>query len=400
MINVRNITKYVLISVLVLCANFLLAQNTVSLNIKDMPVRDVITNLMAQSDVNIIMTDDARMDKKIRINLSDCDLEKALNYIMQASGLSFKKVDDNTYIIGGSATDNGLNSLFSPESLLNSVNSKVVDSDNELSSVPSNKGIRDVKVIELQHVGATELLKTLGYYDGPSANVYNNVDTFKTHNARIKYQDNGQISVPSINPYINDGSGRTAELDTLPGQWGGFTGGSTSVLASKDLVKKIYFPRQVIPISYVTSCFVNMLLCFIVIFAVVLVSGTGFNFAAVLTLPVIMLVEYLLSLGMALLASAVTVYFRDLEHILGIISMVWMYMTPIMYSKSIVPNRLLPIFNLNPMTHVIECYRDVLYSKQMPDLTSLLSAVFLGVFFLALGGIVFNKLQKHFAEEL
>ena len=233
MINVRNITKYVLISVLVLCANFLLAQNTVSLNIKDMPVRDVITNLMAQSDVNIIMTDDARMDKKIRINLSDCDLEKALNYIMQASGLSFKKVDDNTYIIGGSATDNGLNSLFSPESLLNSVNSKVVDSDNELSSVPSNKGIRDVKVIELQHVGATELLKTLGYYDGPSANVYNNVDTFKTHNARIKYQDNGQISVPSINPYINDGSGRTAELDTLSGQWGGVTGGSTSGRSSR-----------------------------------------------------------------------------------------------------------------------------------------------------------------------
>lgn len=178
------------------------------------------------------------------------------------------------------------------------------------------------------------------------------------------------------------------------------TVGAASVVAQKDLIKKIYFPRMVIPISYVTSCFVNMLLCFIVIFAVVLVSGTGFNFAAVLTLPVIMLVEYLLSLGMALLASAVTVYFRDLEHILGIISMVWMYMTPIMYSKSIVPNRLLPIFNLNPMTHVIECYRDVLYSKQMPDLTSLLSAVFLGVFFLALGGIVFNKLQKHFAEEL
>jgi ABC-2 type transport system permease protein len=178
------------------------------------------------------------------------------------------------------------------------------------------------------------------------------------------------------------------------------TVGAASVVAQKDLIKKIYFPRMVIPISYVTSCFVNMLLCFVVIFAVIIVSGTGFNFAALLTLPVIMAVEYLLALGMALLTSAVTVYFRDLEHILGIVSMVWMYMTPIMYDKSMIPDRLLPVFGLNPMTHVIGCYRDVLYYKQMPDLTSLISAAGLGVFFLIFGGIVFNKLQRRFAEEL
>lgn len=178
------------------------------------------------------------------------------------------------------------------------------------------------------------------------------------------------------------------------------TVGAASVVAQKDLIKKIYFPRMVIPISYVTSCFVNMLLCFIVIFAVIIFSGVGVNFLALLTLPVIMAVEYLLALGMALLASAVTVYFRDLEHILGIISMAWMYMTPIMYEKAIVPERLLPVFNLNPMTHVIECYRDVLYHKQIPDLTSLLSAAGLGILFLFIGCIVFSKLQKHFAEEL
>lgn len=178
------------------------------------------------------------------------------------------------------------------------------------------------------------------------------------------------------------------------------TGGSASIVAQKDLVKKIYFPRQVIPIAYVTSCFVNMLLCFIVIFAVVLLSGVGFNFLAVCCLPVIMLVEYLLSLGMALLASAVTVYFKDLEHILGIVSMAWMYLTPIMYDKSIVPERFRPVFNLNPMTHIIECYRAVLYEKSIPQLSSLLSSFLLGILFLVVGWIVFDKLQKHFAEEL
>jgi ABC-2 type transport system permease protein len=178
------------------------------------------------------------------------------------------------------------------------------------------------------------------------------------------------------------------------------TGGSASIVAQKDLIKKIYFPRQVIPISYVTSCFVNMLLSFIVIFAVVIFSGVGINPLAVLCLPIIMVVEYLLALGMALLASAVTVYFKDLEHILGIVSMAWMYLTPIMYDKSIVPEKFLPVFNLNPMTHIIECYRAVLYYKTVPQLSSLLSAFILGLLFLVVGWIVFGKLQKHFAEEL
>ncbi|MCD7890654.1 MAG: ABC transporter permease [Ruminococcus sp.] len=178
------------------------------------------------------------------------------------------------------------------------------------------------------------------------------------------------------------------------------TGGSPSIVAQKDLVKKIYFPRQVIPISYVTSCFVNMLLCFVVIFIVIIISGIGVNPVALLCLPIIMIVEYILALGMALLASAITVYFRDLEHILGILTMAWMYMTPIMYDKSIVPEELLPVFNLNTMTHVIECYRAVLYYKKVPELESLLSSLGLGILFLVLGHFVFLKLQKHFAEEL
>lgn len=124
------------------------------------------------------------------------------------------------------------------------------------------------------------------------------------------------------------------------------TVGAASIISQKDLVKKIYFPRMVIPISYVTSCFVNMLLCFIVIFAVIIVTGAGINFVAVLTLPVIMIVEYIFALGMAMIASAVTVYFRDLEHILGIVAMAWMYLTPVVYSKKIVPDRYLPLFNL------------------------------------------------------
>ena len=178
------------------------------------------------------------------------------------------------------------------------------------------------------------------------------------------------------------------------------TGGAGSIVAQKDLVKKIYFPREIIPISYVTSCFVNMLLCFLIIFAVMLFTGAPFNPLALLCLPVIMIVEYLLALGIAMLAAAVTVYFRDLEHILGIVSMIWMYLTPILYPETLVPEKWQALYHINPMTSIITAYRDVLYWGVMPQLATLLEAVLLGILFLLLGLLSFSKLKKGFAEEL
>lgn len=178
------------------------------------------------------------------------------------------------------------------------------------------------------------------------------------------------------------------------------TGGASSVIASQDMVKKIYFPREVLPISYVTSAFINMLLTFLVIFAILIVTGTGFNFKALLYLPVVMLVEYVLALGGAMITSAITVYFRDLEYILGIVMMAWMYMTPILYTSDLVPDSLLPIYNLNPMTPITTAYRDILYYKQVPEMGTLLHGFLLGVFILICGFIIFRKLQKGFAEEL
>ena len=178
------------------------------------------------------------------------------------------------------------------------------------------------------------------------------------------------------------------------------TGGAGSIVAQKDLVKKIYFPREIIPISYVTSCFVNMLLCFLIIFLVMLVTGATFNLLAFLCLPIIMVVEYLLALGIAMLSAAITVYFRDLEHILGIVSMIWMYMTPVLYPETLVPERFQKLYHLNPMTSIITAYRDVLYRGVVPQLSTLLEAVILGILFLAVGLLTFSKLKKGFAEEL
>ena len=182
------------------------------------------------------------------------------------------------------------------------------------------------------------------------------------------------------------------------------TGGASCVIASKDMVKKIYFPREVLPISYITTSFVNMLLSFVVVFGVIIVTGYGVNIVAVLYLPIIMFVEYLLALGVAMIASALTVYFRDLEYMLSIIAMAWQFLTPVMYKQEMVESALSPmlltIWNLNPMTPVIIAYRDILYYKQAPELTTLLSATGLGVFCIVIGFVMFRKLQRGFAEEM
>lgn len=181
---------------------------------------------------------------------------------------------------------------------------------------------------------------------------------------------------------------------------GSLTGGAACIINQKDMVKKIYFPREVMPIAYVTSNFVNMLLCFIVIFGVVIVSGVGINPVTLLYLPIIFAVEYIMCLGGAMLTSALTVYFRDLEYILGIVTMAWMYMTPVVYSIEMVPEQIRPLMNLNPMTPVIVAYRDILYSKQIPEIGTLANGFFLGVIVLVIGYAVFQKLQRGFAEEL
>ena len=115
-------------------------------------------------------------------------------------------------------------------------------------------------------------------------------------------------------------------------------------------------------------------------------------------------VEYILALGMALFVSAITVYLRDMEHILGIIMMAWQYLTPVLYSIDAVTDKFIRFaFNLNPMTSIITAYRDILYRCQMPDsetLLGLLWAFVLGSVVLVIGWFTFTKLKRRFAEEL
>ncbi|MCD8069188.1 MAG: ABC transporter permease [Lachnospiraceae bacterium] len=178
------------------------------------------------------------------------------------------------------------------------------------------------------------------------------------------------------------------------------TGGASCIWTQKELVKKIFFPREVLPIAHVTCQLVNMLLSFVVVFFALIVSGKGIYFPALPFLIPVILVEYLLALGIAFITSSLTVYFRDLEHILIVVAMAWQFLSPVMYSTDMVPERWQTIFMLNPMTSVIMAYRDILYYQTIPHLNTLLLATVLGVVCLIVGWFLFGRLERHFAEEL
>lgn len=181
---------------------------------------------------------------------------------------------------------------------------------------------------------------------------------------------------------------------------GGVLQGLGSIRYQGDLVKKVYFPRQILPIVSLTVNFINLLISFAIIYSILLISGWGINLKIQAWLIPVMIIEYFFALGLALMLAAVEVYFRDIEHIVSVIMMVWMYVTPMFYSIEIIPEQFLPMFHWNPMLYIIGMYQQILYHKIAPDMTYMARAAGFALVFMIIGSIVFKILEKRFAEEL
>lgn len=172
-----------------------------------------------------------------------------------------------------------------------------------------------------------------------------------------------------------------------------------TIIGNGDIIKKVYFPREILPISVVTSGAVNFVISTIIILAFVLIAGIGIT-KYILLYPIILLIQYILLLGIAFIVSSITVYFRDLEHIIGVILMAAFYGTPIVYKLEQLPANLQVIMQINPMTHLINAYRDIFYYQQMPNMKVLGLLAIISIILTIVGYFLFKKLQKGFAEEL
>ena len=168
---------------------------------------------------------------------------------------------------------------------------------------------------------------------------------------------------------------------------------------SSIILKKVYFPREILPLSLVTSETINFLVSCIIILAFIVIKGFGIS-KFILFFPLVLLIQYVLLLGIALIFSAVTVYMRDIQHFIGVVLQLLFYATPIVYSIDTIPEGFRWILKWNPMTYIIEGYRAIFYNQTMPDLKALGILGVISIVILIVGYLLFNKLQKRFAEEL
>lgn len=175
--------------------------------------------------------------------------------------------------------------------------------------------------------------------------------------------------------------------------------GMNSILFNANIIKKVYFPRIILPISVVTSCLVNFLISCIVIVIFVLFSGIGLTIN-ILWLPLIAIIQYFLCLGFVFILSAIEVFVRDLEHIIGFVLSMAFYVTPILYKIEQVPENLRFILKFNPMTYIINSYRDIFYSGTSPDFGGLMLVLIISIMLSIFGYCIFDKLQRGFAEEV
>lgn len=175
--------------------------------------------------------------------------------------------------------------------------------------------------------------------------------------------------------------------------------GAAIIVDNANIIKKVYFPREILPISVVASEGVNFLISTIIILGFVIFGGIGLSWN-ILWYFVILAIQFIVSIGIAFIVSSLTVYFRDLLHLLGIVIQLLFYATPIVYAINSVPAGFQWIVKINPMSYLIEGYRNIFYNKVAPDFKGLLIALTMGIVLCLVGYFVFIKLEKRFAEEL
>jgi lipopolysaccharide transport system permease protein len=173
--------------------------------------------------------------------------------------------------------------------------------------------------------------------------------------------------------------------------------GATGLVADSELVRKVYFPRLVIPMAGVIGPMVDFFISFVVLLGVMLWFGVMPSWR-LLAVPPLLGIAALLAFAVGLWLSPINVRFRDIQHTLPFMVQVWMYATPIVYSISIVPAEWRWLYSLNPMVGVIEGFRWAVFGKGDPDAVAVGISVFvIGVMLIA-GLIFFKRMERSFAD--
>jgi len=186
----------------------------------------------------------------------------------------------------------------------------------------------------------------------------------------------------------------------------GMNGSMDALIANSNLVKKVYFPREVLIFANVASSVVTLLIELSVLSVALVIAG---NFVVPWLLPVALLVviQTAFVIGIGLTLAVLNVYFRDVQHLVSILLQLWFYATPIVYPESAVPPHatiggigVLTLYRLNPMVRFVEAYRACLYDLRLPSAADFAYLVVAAIVAVAVGAVVFARLEPKLAEEL
>jgi ABC-type polysaccharide/polyol phosphate export permease len=176
---------------------------------------------------------------------------------------------------------------------------------------------------------------------------------------------------------------------------------SNTLIAGGNLIKKVMFPAEVLPIVTVLANMVHFFLGLPILIAFLIYYQRPVSVAEIFWFPVIVLVQLVFTIALALFLSAMTVHFRDLKDLVGNMMTLWFFATPIIYPLHLAPADMAWILNLNPMTHIMRSYQQVMFFEGPLGHQKYLAAVgLLSVLLFLAGYFVFDRLRDSFAEEV
>ena len=170
-----------------------------------------------------------------------------------------------------------------------------------------------------------------------------------------------------------------------------------AILGGASLIKKVYMPKYIFPLEKCLFSLINFAFSLIAVFAVMLIQGVYPSWTIIFA-PLPILYCFIFSVGFGLILSALTVYFRDIQHLYGVLLTVWMYLTPIIYPMSLIENNAFmnTIIHLNPLFYFVDYFRNVVMYATVPTLYDNLICIVISIITLLLGGLVFSKAHKKF----
>jgi len=175
--------------------------------------------------------------------------------------------------------------------------------------------------------------------------------------------------------------------------------GASSIVESGSLIKRVPFPPHILPAVSVTATLVNFLLALPLLVGFMVVWGFPLGWSLI-TLPLTIAIQYVLTLGLAIVMSMLTVRYRDLQQLLANLLTLWFFLTPVLYPTTMVPERFQGLLMFNPMAVLVTAFQDALYGAHAPPLRHLSAVAAIALVVLGLALALSDRLRWGLAEEV